>query len=75
VKIVVDLTYKNMHKITHMSLQKLAPSVNWLTDNEMNNIYTSKFWNDEEQEKPKAWWILDNNFNKLWDYLKSSKLY
>ena len=58
-----------------MTLQNFAPTINWLTDEEIKNIYTSEFWNDVEQEKPKAWWILDNNFNKLWDKLKSSKLY
>ena len=60
-----------------MTLQNLTPTVYWLTDHEIKNIYTSELWNDIEQEKKTKshWWIIDNNFNKLWDYLKSSKLY
>lgn len=58
-----------------MSIQNLRPTVYWLSDEEIKKIYTAEFWNDLEQEKPKHWYIIDNNFDKLWKHLKSSKLY
>jgi len=58
-----------------MSFENLSPTINWLTDEENKRIYTSEFWNDLEQEKPKHWYIVDNNFEKLWDHLRKSKLY
>ncbi len=58
-----------------MNLNELSPIEYWLKDDELKNIYTSNLWNDEEIERKKQWWILENDFNKLWKYLKSIKLY
>ena len=58
-----------------MDLNKLSPTEYWLKDDELKNIYTSDLWNNSEIEKKKEWWILDNDYNKLWTYLNISKLY
>ena len=47
---------------------------NWLSDEELETIYTSSYWNDIEEEKKKEWWIEDGNYKKCIDYLNSSKL-
>ncbi len=48
--------------------------VMWLSDEELESIYSSSYWNDIEEEKKKEWWIEDGNYEKCLDYLKSSKL-
>ncbi|TGM60673.1 class I SAM-dependent methyltransferase [Leptospira vanthielii] len=47
---------------------------NWLTEQELENIYSADYWNDIEEEKSKEFWILDGNYKKCLDYLKNSKL-
>jgi ubiquinone/menaquinone biosynthesis C-methylase UbiE len=46
----------------------------WLSDKDLNNIYTSSYWNDIEEEKKKGWWIADGEYKKCLDYLKSTNL-
>ena len=41
----------------------------WLTDSDIDKIEYSEYWNDEEQEKSKEWYILDGNFSKMEHYL------
>ena len=41
----------------------------WLTDSDIENIEYSEYWNNEEQEKSKEWYILDGNFSKMEHYL------
>ena len=47
---------------------------NWLTDSEIDDIEYSDYWNDEEIEKDKQWYILDGNFTKMEDYLLTTGL-
>lgn len=47
---------------------------NWLSDKELELIYTSSYWNDIEKEKKKEWWIEDGNYDRCLKYLDSSKL-
>jgi ubiquinone/menaquinone biosynthesis C-methylase UbiE len=42
----------------------------WLTDSEINQLEYSRYWNDEEREKEKEWYVLDGNFSKMEDYLQ-----
>jgi len=46
----------------------------WLTDADLESIYTSKYWNDIEKEKEKEWWIKDGNYKNCLNYLNSSGL-
>ena len=48
--------------------------ITWLSDKELDLIYTSSYWNDIEEEKKKEWWIEDGNYQKCLNYLKKSKL-
>ena len=59
-----------MHK-----LSGLKPITRWLSDEELETIYTAEYWNNIEEEKKKEWWIEGTDYCKLWDYLKSTKLY
>jgi ubiquinone/menaquinone biosynthesis C-methylase UbiE len=43
----------------------------WLTEDELNDIYTSGYWNDLSAEKEKIWWIEDGNYEKCLNYLES----
>lgn len=46
----------------------------WLEEEEEKKVYSGSYWNDIEEEKNKAWWIADGNYEKLWQYLESSGL-
>lgn len=48
--------------------------IQWLTDEQLDLIYTSKYWNDVETEKLKEWWIADGNYEVCLEYLRSSQL-
>jgi ubiquinone/menaquinone biosynthesis C-methylase UbiE len=48
--------------------------ISWLSDEELNKIYTSEYWNDIEEEKKKEWWIEDGNYEKCKNYLQTSSL-
>lgn len=47
---------------------------NWLTDSDIKMIEYSDYWNDEEKEKIKEWYIVDGNFSKMEDYLLKTGL-
>ena len=42
----------------------------WLTDEELENIFSNEYWNCEEKEREEEWYILDGNTNKLINYLE-----
>jgi ubiquinone/menaquinone biosynthesis C-methylase UbiE len=42
----------------------------WISDQENEEIFSSKYWNDEEEEAKKEWYILNGNSHKLISYLK-----
>jgi len=42
----------------------------WLTEQDILDIYSNQYWNDEEKEKAKAWYIIDGNADKLIKLLK-----
>lgn len=46
----------------------------WLTPLQISQIEYSEYWNDEEKEKAKEWWILDGDFGKMERYLEKTKL-
>ena len=46
----------------------------WLEKKELQDIEFSNYWNDEEKETSKEWYILDGNFQKMEDYLDRSNL-
>ena len=46
----------------------------WITDEELSFITTSSYWNDVEEEMKKPMWIVDGDYKKCLNYLKSSKL-
>ncbi len=41
----------------------------WITDSEKNKIIYSQYWNDDEVEKSKEWYVLNGNFSKMEQYL------
>lgn len=48
--------------------------VQWLTDEQLDSIYTSEYWNDIEAEKLKEWWIADGRYEVCLEHLRSSQL-
>lgn len=46
----------------------------WISETEMQGIDYSEYWNDEEEEKKKEWYILDGNFEKMERYIDSTGL-
>jgi len=42
---------------------------NWISDEHIDQVEYSCYWNDEEQEKAKVWYVLDGNFARMEDYL------
>ena len=34
----------------------------WLSDKELETMFSSEYWNDNEVEKNKAFWILGGNY-------------
>lgn len=46
----------------------------WISDSDINQIEYSEFWNDEEEEKKKEWYVLDGNFLKMEQYLRKTGL-
>ncbi len=42
----------------------------WVSAKENDEIFSSKYWNDEEAEVKKEWYILNGNTHKLLSYLK-----
>lgn len=53
----------------------MKPIQSWLTNEERATIYSSKYWNDIEEEKGKPWWIVDSKkYNDCEKYLQDSGL-
>lgn len=52
----------------------LAPVEQWITNEELNDTYSSSFWNDVEVEKKEEFWIVDGNYVRCIDYLTRSGL-
>lgn len=46
----------------------------WLSDEQLDSIYTSSYWNNIDEEKKKPWWIEAGDYAKCLDYLESSRL-
>lgn len=46
----------------------------WLSDSEINEVEYSRYWNDEEEEKSKAWYVVDGKFAKMERYLQETGL-
>ena len=52
----------------------LTPIKKWLSEDEVNKIYSSEYWNNLEEEKKKEWWIVDGNYQRCLNYLQKSGL-
>jgi SAM-dependent methyltransferase len=46
----------------------------WLTSDQVEDLAYSDYWNDEDSERSKAWYILDGDFTKYEKYLQESGL-
>jgi len=46
----------------------------WLKEFEIKEIEYSDFWNDEESEKKKPWYILNGNFKRMEEFLEETGL-
>lgn len=44
----------------------------WLGDDEIRAIEYADYWNDEEEERGKEWYILDGDFSRMENYLKEA---
>jgi SAM-dependent methyltransferase len=42
----------------------------WISDEEIGLLEHSSYWNDEEVEKGKEWYVLDDDFTKMEQYLE-----
>lgn len=47
---------------------------NWLDDTQLSQIEYSAYWNDEEKEKEKEWYVLDAGFTKFEEFLNKTNL-
>ena len=52
----------------------LTPITKWLSEEQVNTIYSSEYWNNLEEEKNKDWWIIDGNYQRCLNYLQKSGL-
>lgn len=48
--------------------------VYWIDPQELNQLYTSGYWNNVDEEKNKSWWIDNSNANKLLEHLEKTGL-
>lgn len=46
----------------------------WIDKKDLDNLYTSDYWNNIEEEKKKEWWIENEKDEKVSNYLNSSGL-
>lgn len=46
-------------------VKKLKEVTNWLSRNQIDQMYSSEYWNSIADEKNKPWWILDGNYKKI----------
>jgi len=53
---------------------KLLPVKQWLSNDELDAIYSSNYWNDIEVEKKKEWWIADGDYVMCRNYLNRAGL-
>jgi len=53
----------------------MKPIIKWVNQEELNNVYSSQYWNNINEERKKEWWVLgDNDDSKLLEYLNKSNL-
>jgi|SRR5450631_1846149 len=55
-------------------MSRLTDVQRWLSDHELEGIYTSSYWNNLAEEKKKEWWIEDGDYDRCRRYLERSKL-
>ena len=41
---------------------KLKPIQQWISNQALESVYSSQYWNDIEAEKKKEWWIIDGMY-------------
>lgn len=46
----------------------------WLKNDEAGKLEYSDYWNDEEEEKGKEWYVLDGDFSRMEGYLQKTGL-
>ena len=46
----------------------------WVKDDEIQDIPYSNYWDNEEEEKKKPFYVLDDNFSKVEEYLRQTGL-
>lgn len=46
----------------------------WLSDGDLNGLYTAAYWNDIEEERKKPWWIEDGEYDECRRYLAETGL-
>lgn len=42
--------------------------INWLSDTELEKIFSARYWNLENEEKKKQWYVLDGDIRNLNDF-------
>lgn len=52
----------------------MKPVVYWLSEEELNALYSANYWNDIEEEKKKELWISDGQYDKCLNYLINNGL-
>lgn len=53
-----------------------TPIVYWLTDDEQEKIFSSRYWNREEEEaKKKQWYVLDGDLEQMIKFLDKDRKY
>lgn len=47
----------------------------WIKQKDTEEMFSSDYWNNVENEKEKEWWIEDENDKKVFNYLTKSGLF
>lgn len=55
-------------------LNSFAEVQRWLSDEDLQCIYTYEYWNDINEERKKEWWIEDGDYDKCLRFLDRSNL-
>lgn len=53
-----------------MSKTRGYPVQVWLEEQDLKNVEFSTYWNDEQAEKGKDWWVLDGDYSRMESYLE-----
>jgi SAM-dependent methyltransferase len=70
----MDVVSQRSDRVTEVAEVAGWSTESWVTDSVLNGIAFSSYWNDEQKEKQKQWYILDGDFSRMETYLSKTRL-